>query len=385
MSQPLRPSSGSFGSFSAAAWGSTASQNTNAVAVAPSDNRSTIVQINSALETWKETRGHLLWALREFNKANEDPKASPNLNRADADSLQPLLQFLTDPSWKDAENTDILLQTLLSLKILSRKRENRLQFTDEAIQALASIASTSKSDAISSECSSVILNICYEKKNVESLLRTDAVSSLIAFLVSGTADLQAVAAGAIQSVCYQELGRKTIKDLGAIPDLVALLSSSNSKVQARVVGAIHNITTDAKAITIIRKSKGIPPLISLLKSTSLPTACAAAGAIQNISRDPDCQKAMLDAGAVGPLTTLLFCADVSSQSCALGALLNILGPEMDEEHTPPSRVALRKLLENSMVLGMVYHSMFDSDDGSSRPNTAQNAQKSAEPLMPTSE
>ena len=62
------------------------------------------------------------------------------------------------------------------------------------------------------------------------------------------------------------------------------------------------------------------------------------------------------------MTDLLFGSDVQSQVCAVGALLNILGPDYGEFVNDPRRVALRKMLENALVLGLAFQGVFGPDE-----------------------
>ena len=59
-------------------------------------------------------------------------------------------------------------------------------------------------------------------------------------------------------------------------------------------------------------------------------------------------------------TDLLYGADIPSQACAAGALLNLLGPCLgDEAKGAPARKAFKKMLSDSIALGVIYQCVFD--------------------------
>ena len=74
------------------------------------------------------------------------------------------------------------------------------------------------------EGSNVILNVCYEKENVDAILMCGGVEPLVRFLGERKdPDLQANAAGAIQSICFQDKGRVSVRDLDGVPAMLRLL------------------------------------------------------------------------------------------------------------------------------------------------------------------
>ena len=100
-----------------------------------------------------------------------------------------------------ALNPTALLQ---ALKILSRKRCNRQQFGQDGIAAiLEHLAETSLTKRAAAEAANVILNVCYEKGNVELVLELGGIQKLVKLLADRDPDVQANAAGAIQSICFQ--------------------------------------------------------------------------------------------------------------------------------------------------------------------------------------
>lgn len=146
-----------------------------------------------------------------------------------------------------------LLYFLQVLKILSRKADNRRHVNDSVIIAVVSSLQTPATLQIAAEAANVLLNICYEQTNVDSVLRNQGIQPLVQLLGDSDLDAQANAAGAIQSICFQQRGRKGARDAGAIPKIISLLGSNNIKVCARSVGALHNISSDPDAIGIIRR------------------------------------------------------------------------------------------------------------------------------------
>ena len=91
-----------------------------------------------------------------------------------------------------------------ALKILSRKRCNRQQFGQDGIAALLEhLAATSLTKRAAAEAANVILNVCYEKSNVELVLELGGIQKLVKLLADRDPDVQANAAGAIQSICFQ--------------------------------------------------------------------------------------------------------------------------------------------------------------------------------------
>mmetsp|Transcript_11790 Transcript_11790/g.20071 ORF Transcript_11790/g.20071 Transcript_11790/m.20071 type:complete len:352 (-) Transcript_11790:763-1818(-) len=292
-----------------------------------------------------------------FIAENEDPSKSPNFRQKRKDEFGNVLRLLNESY---AQQSDAFgLKILKVLKILSRKVENRVSFNAGGVCSVLKFVQNSQNHRLTAEGANVLLNICYEKDNVNILLQAGGIPTLVSFLQASEPDVQANAAGAIQSICFQESGRYAIRDTGAIPSIISLLSSTSVKVQTRAVGALHNMSSDPDSIRIIRRKDGIAPLISLLRAPN-PSICgSAAGALQNVSREVASRQIIRNGGAVFPLTDLLFGSDIHSQVCASGALLNILGPEMgSEEQDAPRRTALKRLLSLSLVVSMTFHCIY---------------------------
>lgn len=305
----------------------------------------------------------LLSALRAFVVQNEDPSRSPNLADESPDDLAPLIAVLSDPSLE--ENETLALQVLKALKVLSRKYENRVDFGQAGCEATVRLLKRIPGAAAGAEACNVVLNICYEKPNVEAVLNAGGLSALVMRLAEDDTDLRANAAGALQSITFQEKGRGMARDAGAVPLIVGLLDHRNEKIRTRAVGALHNISSDDESIRIIRRQGGIPLLVDMLGAPQPSICSSAVGTLQNVSREVQSSHQILELEGVGPLSDLLFATDVQAQVAAAGALLNIFGhPTEDEAEltaeaaleniAAPSRQAMRKLLSSSLTLGMAY-------------------------------
>ncbi|KAK3274827.1 hypothetical protein CYMTET_17011 [Cymbomonas tetramitiformis] len=300
--------------------------------------------------------------LTKFVAQNEDPKASPNFAAQGGDDMKFLIKLARHPAVD--ENAALGLLILKTFKILSRKHDNRIAFGAEGIRSVVRFLSAPLNTRIAGEGANVILNICYEKDNVEHVLKSDGVIPLVAFLETPDLDLQANAAGAIQSICFQEQGRISVRECNAIPAIIKLLDCDNQKVQTRAVGAVHNMSSDPEAIRTIRRKNGIPHLIRLLSSEASAICGSAAGALQNVSREVASRQLIRDGGAVPPLSALLFGTDMQAQVCAAGALLNILGPELGENQKTGARKGFGKILSLCLVVGMAYECLFDESSQS---------------------
>eukprot|EP00899_Mesostigma_viride_P016806 jgi/Mesvir1/25126/Mv21584-RA.1 len=309
----------------------------------------------TAVRTHKQD---LVDLLSTFVQENEDPNRSANYKYPPCDPLANALRVLKDPAVESDETLTLLV--LKTFKILSRKHDNRMALGEAGVAALVRYLHKPRNARIAAEGANVVLNVCYEKENVDSVLKCNAVVPLVSFLTSKDADLQANAAGAIQSISFQDKGRLSVRDIGAIPDILSLLHSDNLKVRTRAVGAIHNMSSDADTIRIIRRKDGIPPLVTLLSAPQPTVSGSAAGALQNVSREVASRVLIRDLNAIPPLTDLLFGSDLQAQVCAAGALLNILGPELAGEDNSHEHVrkAFARLVSLSLSLSMAYATLF---------------------------
>ena len=77
-----------------------------------------------------------------------------------------------------------------SIKILSRKQENRAIVGTNGILAILMSLSPPLSPKIAAEGANALLNICYEPENVTNLLNTPGVQQLVGFLSDPDPDLQ---------------------------------------------------------------------------------------------------------------------------------------------------------------------------------------------------
>lgn len=147
------------------------------------------------------------------------------------------------------------------LKILSRKKRNRLAMTQQTTECIMSHLSAPLSTRTAAEAANVMLNVCYEQQNVDLVVNQGAPATLIPLLKDHSHEVQANAAGALQSICYQKPGRQAVRGTDAVESLVMLLTHDSPKVVMRAVGALHNISSDTTAIRTIRRCECSPPAL----------------------------------------------------------------------------------------------------------------------------
>lgn len=335
----------------------------------------TLEEINSQLNASRNVQdfnegSKLYSSLYTFILSNEFVDNNPNKGPVMPDDLSPILTTLSYITDAKNNSSDVKFRFLLlkSVRILSRKAENRVGLPLKCFKSIVQQLQHPNTK-ISSEGASIILNICYERSNVDSVIQAGAVEMLGQCLDSQDEELRANAAGAIQSISYQKQGRNYIKEhlpAPLITSLVNCLQSTHPKVCARAVGALHNLSTTLELVVVIRQVNGILPLVRVLSNPTADTARSAAGTIMNISRETESRKIVKEAGAVMPLTNLLFGSDVPSQTSAMGALLNILGADMKEE----ARENFKQLLSLSLVTGIVNDCMPENnnDDNNTKNN-----------------
>lgn len=265
-----------------------------------------------------------------------------------------LYLFADKEARKDSELTLLILRTL---KILLRKEANRRQIDVGTVQSIIEILKFPRSGDIAGETCNVVLNMCYEKGNIDKIVRLNGVQPLIAFLPAPDGKLQASACGALQSICYQKNGRDAALALKCIPRLIALLNSTDRNVVCRSVGALHNLSSNSQSVDEVKEMGGIPILVGLLDLPDGTICASAAGTLQNLSRDKICRDEILSLGATAKLVDLLFGDNVNAQVSAAGALLNMLGfSPMGVDDA--SRKQLKTLLSDALALGAVYSSVF---------------------------
>ena len=114
---------------------------------------------------------------------------------------------------------ELILPALKTFKILSRKQDNRLALKEASIRSVLKHVQKPKTTQIAAEGANFVLNICYEKQNVASVLNCNGVQPLVEFLKADEETLTANAAGAIQSISFQERGRAKVREAGAIPSI----------------------------------------------------------------------------------------------------------------------------------------------------------------------
>ena len=147
--------------------------------------------VASVLERRRED---VLATLRDFASANEDARTSPNLRCESADEMRGAFVLLTDA--RCAADDDVVLLTCRFLKICARKAVNRAAFGEEGINAALRPLSArcgggkttiTGADAtrsviktrVAAESASALLNACYERENVDALVRRGGVAPLV--------------------------------------------------------------------------------------------------------------------------------------------------------------------------------------------------------------
>lgn len=297
--------------------------------------------------------------LEAFAAANAVPAKSANYKREAADELAPLLELVGSV----VEDHALLFNALTCLKILSRKQQNRRAMGVEGFRKIASCADFVKNvPTLAAECANVILNFCYEKRNVGLFVSCGGAGLLAEYLESEDVRVQANAAGAIQSISFHPEGRAELREAGegvCLPKIIGLLSSKDAKVRTRSVGALHNLSSDPGTIQTIRREAGLDQLVNLLRDESQAVAASAAGALQNVSREVASRKIIRNSEAVMLLADLLCCHNVQCQVCAAGALMNVLGPEVSPHPHSKHRRAFSKLVSQCLTLGMIYNAILD--------------------------
>jgi hypothetical protein len=248
----------------------------------------------------------------EFYKENVDPNTSPNFQLEDTSDDYSLLMDLLDDRRVEA-NPNLTLALLRMLKVLSRKAVNRSNVEEQDIVTIVKFLSSPRTRGIASEASNVVLNICYEKQNVNMIIKANGVPPLRDFLKNDDEEMQSNAAGALQSLSYQEEGRIHLREIGVLPLVIPLLTHTSIKVRTRCVGVIHNMSSDIPSIAILRVGKAIEPLVHMLSAPQATICSSAAGAIQNLSREAASKEEIVELQGIPPLTDLLFGSDVASQ------------------------------------------------------------------------
>eukprot|EP00948_MAST-09A_sp_MAST-9A-sp1_P002023 g2023.t1 len=313
----------------------------------------------------------------EFVHDNSNVATSPNLHGKAGAFKDDLAQLTYLLGQSESINNDELTATILNaFKILYRKDINRVRVTDQAIHAVVQCVQLTQSCQVAKEACNAVLNMCYEGRVVDEVLRLNGVPHILKHISSKDPEVQASACGALQSICFQDIGRLCLRNIGAIPLIIHVLKQSHDesswRVLTRLSGLIHNISSDIESISEIRKADGITTIVKLLRAPSASVCASAAGAIQNLSRDYKCrEEIMASATTVESLSDLLFSNDINCSSCACGALMNLVGPRFDAAakssgHTRSSsesnkrevqrklRESFKNVLSSCIALGTVY-------------------------------
>eukprot|EP00192_Tetraselmis_astigmatica_P015349 CAMPEP_0117661008 /NCGR_PEP_ID=MMETSP0804-20121206/7308_1 /TAXON_ID=1074897 /ORGANISM="Tetraselmis astigmatica, Strain CCMP880" /LENGTH=163 /DNA_ID=CAMNT_0005467847 /DNA_START=567 /DNA_END=1055 /DNA_ORIENTATION=+ len=125
--------------------------------------------VRGGLSIFTRSRAEFLAALQSFVTANAVPSSSPNYLSPDPDRIEVVLKLLTEPALdRDEEVCHALLQVV---KVLSRKQTNRVRVGQIGIRAVLSRLEMPLSARIAAEGANVLLNICYERDHVISVLR----------------------------------------------------------------------------------------------------------------------------------------------------------------------------------------------------------------------
>jgi hypothetical protein len=297
------------------------------------------------------SQGWLMDAIGAFLEENlADPANSPNLLESSCDDLRPILSAISCCPPPD----EILQVPILQiLKILLRKPVNRQALGVFGVEAIAGVLTMTSSPEVLSECANVILNMCYDHRNVALFLDAGGLALLLPLVVSAEAACQASSLGALQSILYTRRGRDEARRFGLTELAVKLLNSPCSEVQARALGCVHNLSTDTVNLGPILQEGGTEPLVHLLRAPSPGVCSDAAGTIQNLAREK-AGRAMLNQ-ALGPLGDLLTGSDVACQVSAAGALLNLVGADLNASE----RTMLRACLTEGIVLGALTSALRD--------------------------
>lgn len=111
-----------------------------------------------------------------------------------------LVSILRSP--KLANSTVLTELIMVAFKILMRKDTNRQNLNSRDVNALVdALRRNSKNSSIVREGANAILNMCYDKANVISVVKSDCVNILIRGLETGNPpSIQASCAGALQSI-----------------------------------------------------------------------------------------------------------------------------------------------------------------------------------------
>jgi hypothetical protein len=120
--------------------------------------------------------------LESFVAGNEDPQRSPNLRERGADGFEPLVRLLGERPLEAFP--ELLALAVRAIKIITRKADNRARFLPAHIKAIVARLERPINNKIASEAANCILNVCYERQNVDICLDVGAVPPLVGFISS---------------------------------------------------------------------------------------------------------------------------------------------------------------------------------------------------------
>ncbi|KAG2385461.1 hypothetical protein C9374_003276 [Naegleria lovaniensis] len=308
-------------------------------------------ELENQLVQYMHSSTKVLASLQRFVRNNLEVKRSANYKCKKTDNPNILLDVLD----LHRDHEEIVVHCLKTLRILARKQQNRENISTRLIQTLSRILQENKDQnmELASEGSNVLLNLCFEARNVSSLTSTNCVPALMDLLSQQeNKEVLVAALGALHSISFQEVGKKMLIECNAIEKLCPLLKENNKKVKKKAIGTIHNLSSELSVVHMINNLQQIPSIIDLLEDTNPSIASSAAGCLQNLSRDDRARDVIQQLEGPARLTNLIFSTDnTMGQVSSIGALVNILGP--DAQHDETKKKALKKILGMCLLVGQL--------------------------------
>jgi hypothetical protein len=206
----------------------------------------------------------------------------------------------------------------------------------------------------------VITLLCCEEDYIHNIISFDAIISSLVFLLKTNQDatLLEVLLSSLQAICCKLEGKRQLLSLDStiIHRIATHLSSHIPTIRARACGILHNISVDSQFISILREGNIIALLSTLLQDNDMDTLRAVVGTLQNLSRELSSRNIIVNIPCIiEGLIDLVLGADVLCQTAAIGAILNIMSPGLSTS----DNTALRLLLTDALVIGVVKSSLFD--------------------------
>jgi hypothetical protein len=162
------------------------------------------------------SRAQLANVLGQFVAANEDASRSTNFASQQADDLTEVVELVANPV--AMESDDVALRVLKTLKILSRKFENRVRLGELVVPDLVRVLAEERTSAVLGEAANVVLNVCYERENVQRIIGTTS---------NRTRSLAIARALTVACTMRNRAGA------GGVPPLIALLAKEELDLQVR--------------------------------------------------------------------------------------------------------------------------------------------------------